>query len=171
MVKVLTKRVTLCYLEGPCPLVTGMADPEKEMQSNGIDFTLRQVRRLQTPRRADSRKRRAGCLDFTNEHRRLAKTSELPFDSKGWLYVAHGCYEVVFNEAVDIPHDMLAIGRPRSSLLRNAATVDTGVWDSGYTSRSEALLLVFNASGLRLGVNARHSTGDLLSPARAARRH
>jgi dUTP pyrophosphatase len=62
---------------------------------------------------------------------------------------------VVFNEIVNIPKDVAALARPRSSLLRSGATLETALWDPGYRGRSQSLLVVYNPFGLRLKRNAR----------------
>jgi len=49
----------------------------------------------------------------------------------------------------------MALGRPRSSLLRCGVTVGTAVWDAGYEGRSQSLLVVYNPRGFRLQKNAR----------------
>ncbi|HLB27762.1 MAG TPA: deoxyuridine 5'-triphosphate nucleotidohydrolase, partial [Dehalococcoidales bacterium] len=47
------------------------------------------------------------------------------------------------------------LGRPRSSLLRCGVTVNTAVWDAGYSGRSQSLLVVYNPLGFRLQKDAR----------------
>jgi len=49
----------------------------------------------------------------------------------------------------------MALARPRSSLLRCGVTVDTAVWDAGYSGRSQSLMVVYNPLGFRLQRNAR----------------
>ena len=49
----------------------------------------------------------------------------------------------------------MALGRPRSSLLRCGVNVGTAVWDAGYSGRSQSLLVVHNPSGFSLEKNAR----------------
>ena len=49
----------------------------------------------------------------------------------------------------------MALGRPRSSLLRCGVTVNTAVWDAGYSGRSQSLLVVYNPLGFRLQKDAR----------------
>jgi dUTP pyrophosphatase len=49
----------------------------------------------------------------------------------------------------------MALARPRSSLLRCGVTIETAVWDAGYSGRSQALLVVHNPSGFHLQKNAR----------------
>ena len=51
--------------------------------------------------------------------------------------------------------DLMALARPRSTLLRCGALLHTAVWDAGYQGRSEALLVVANPHGLRLERGAR----------------
>jgi dUTP pyrophosphatase len=48
-----------------------------------------------------------------------------------------------------------ALARPRSTLLRCGASLETALWDPGYRGRSQSLLVVHNQSGLRLKRNAR----------------
>ena len=49
----------------------------------------------------------------------------------------------------------MALGAPRSSLLRCGVTVHMAVWDAGYSGRSQSLLVVFNPQGFRCERNAR----------------
>ena len=38
----------------------------------------------------------------------------------------------------------MALGKPRSSLLRNGVSIHSAVWDSGYEGKSSALLVIYN---------------------------
>ena len=49
----------------------------------------------------------------------------------------------------------MALGRPRSSLLRSGVSLHTAVWDAGYQGRSQSLLTVHHAGGFRLQRDAR----------------
>ncbi len=60
-----------------------------------------------------------------------------------------------YNEVVHLPRDIMALGRPRSSLLRCGVGVGTAVWDAGYEGRSQSLLIVHNPHGFRVQRNAR----------------
>ena len=51
--------------------------------------------------------------------------------------------------------NLAAIAKPRSSLIRCGATLETAVWDAGYRGRSESMLVVYNTAGFRLKRNAR----------------
>ena len=64
-------------------------------------------------------------------------------------------FKIIFNEIVNIPKNLAAIAKPRSSLLRCGATIETAVWDAGYSGRSESLLVVYNEKGFRVKKNAR----------------
>jgi dUTP pyrophosphatase len=155
MLRALTKPDLLERLTTNPPLVASMVDPKKQVQCNGIDFSLKEIHGFTVPRTKESRAALAGRIDFDNTYRRIADTSLLKFDSNGWVYLTQGCYKAIFNEIVHIPTNVFAIARPRSSLIRNGGTVETGVWDSGYSGRSEALLLVFHKAGVHLRQNAR----------------
>ena len=126
-------------------VVTDMVDPEVQVQMCGVDLTLRSVERFLTP----------GAVDYDNKEREVSKTEEIAFDGAGWVSLEAGCYLVTFNEAVSIPKTITALARPRSSLLRSGATVETALWDPGYRGRSQSLLVVYNPGGLRLKRNAR----------------
>ena len=89
------------------------------------------------------------------DQRELSDTEVLEFDDAGWLPLAAGSYLITFNEVVNLPLDLMALGRPRSSLLRSGVSIHTAVWDAGYRGRSQALLNVFNPAGYRVQKDAR----------------
>lgn len=127
------------------PLVEGLINAEEQLQPNGVDLTLRQVAMFASP----------GIIGTSNQERRLSDVSPLVFDGLGDLEVMAGAYLVTFNEIVNLPQDIMAIGQPRSSLLRCGAAIHTAIWDAGYSGRSQALLVVYNPYGLRLKKEAR----------------
>ena len=128
------------------PLVEGLVDAETQIQMNGVDFTLREVARFDEE---------PGTIDFDNSERRTPETFSIDPDEAGFWHLQAGAYWVVYNEIVNIPPDMYAMARTRSSLLRSGAQIATALWDSGYSGRSGSLLLVANPAGLRLKRNAR----------------
>jgi len=127
------------------PLVVGMIDPEIQIQPSGIELTLHQVHTLEG----------RGSVDFNNTERKLPEGRPLEFNENGWLDLGPGCYRILYNEVVNIPLDLTAIARPRSSIIRCGANIHTAVWDPGYTGRSESLLVVHNPHGFRLKQDAR----------------
>jgi len=130
---------------GPRRLIEEWTDLEAQLQPNGFDLTLRAV----------SRFRGAGQIGLTNAGRVLPELADLPFDGDGWLELAAGPYHVVYNEIVNLPADLMALGRPRSSLGRCGVTIHTAVWDAGYRGRSTSLLVVHNSAGFRVQRGAR----------------
>jgi len=134
---------TLCA--GVPPLVDGLTDPDIQIQTNGVDLTLGGVWRLDGQ----------GALGWTNDDRVLASRQAVDPTLDGWFELGPGSYLIMFREVVNLPCDLMALGRPRSSLCRCGATLHTAVWDAGYSGRSEALLVVYAEGGLRLRQGAR----------------
>ncbi len=125
--------------------VEAMIDPEAQTQMCGVELTLQRIERYLS----------AGALAFDNKERKLPEAEVVEFDPSGWVEIGPGAYLVTFNEIVDIPRDVAALARPRSSLLRMGASLETALWDPGYRGRSQSLLVVYNSKGLRLKKNAR----------------
>ena len=126
-------------------LLESMIDPDKQTQMCGMELTLQKVERFTSN----------GALAFDNQERVLPQTEIMNFDQSGWIQLAPGSYLVTFNEIVNIPRDVAALARARSSLLRCGAGLETALWDPGYRGRSQSLLVVYNSQGLRLKKNAR----------------
>ncbi len=103
------------------PLVAGFLSLDEQVQPNGIDLTLRDVARFVS----------AGKLG-AGMRRELAKASPVAFEADGFVLLGPGSYLLTFNEVVSLPADLMAVGWPRSSLLRCGATVCSAVWDAGY---------------------------------------
>jgi dUTP pyrophosphatase len=142
---VLDRESILRMLEGPSPLVEGYLDLDNQIQPNGFDLTLKEVLQFTSP----------GELKAGESPSALAGSEALPFGPGGYLHLAQGSYLITLNEIVDLPHNIMALARPRSSLLRSGVSIHTAVWDAGYRGRSQALLTVHNAFGYRLSKGAR----------------
>ena len=127
------------------PLVEGYIDIDAQVQANGFDLTLRDVAEIKS----------AGQIALANSQRVVADLSPLAFDSAGNIELATGSYMITYNEIVHLPKNIMALGRPRSSLLRCGVNVGTAVWDAGYEGRSQSLLIVHNPRGFRVQKNAR----------------
>jgi len=127
------------------PLMEGWLNLDEQVQANGFDLTLRDVAGIQS----------AGTIAISNNERVLADLSPLSFDANGFLELAAGVYIVTYNEIVHLPKNIMALGRPRSSLLRCGVNLGTAVWDAGYEGRSQSLLVVHNPQGFRVQKNAR----------------
>jgi dUTP pyrophosphatase len=130
---------------GDPPLVEAYQSLEEQLQPNGFDLTLREVSQLASP----------GSMGRDPEQRELSKVRELNSNEEGWLQLFPGPYLITFNEIIALPLDLIALGRPRSSLLRSGVSVHTAVWDAGYRGRSQALLVAHHPLGYRVQQGAR----------------
>ncbi len=142
---VLGRAELLRRIQGDRPLIAEWLDLEAQVQPNGVDLTLKEIGRL------------VGCgsLGTDNADRVLPEVQPIPFDAAGYVELTPGPYQIIYNEIVDLPKDLMALGRPRSSLCRCGVSVHTAVWDAGYRGRSTSLLVVDNPDGFRLQGNAR----------------
>ena len=136
-------------LEASPPLVEGYLSLESQLQPNGFDLTLRELASFVGPGTGP------GVLTADDAGRRIAETSPMPFESDGSRLLAPGPYLVTFNEVVHLPLDLMALGKPRSSLLRSGVAVHNAVWDAGYHGRSQALLMVYHPGGFSVSRDAR----------------
>ncbi|MCD6453085.1 MAG: deoxyuridine 5'-triphosphate nucleotidohydrolase [Dehalococcoidales bacterium] len=142
---VLSKDDIYRLLERELPLVEGYISLEEQVQSNGVDLTIGEIALLQS----------SGKITVSNAERRLPDLAPLVFDGLGFIDLMPGSYLITYNEIVHLPRDIMALGTPRSSLLRCGVTVHTAVWDAGYSGRSQSLMVVGNPQGFRLQKNAR----------------
>jgi dUTP pyrophosphatase len=127
------------------PLIEGYIELDEQLQPNGFDLTLRDIALLQSP----------GKLATSNSQRQVSGLAPLVFDGLGFIHLAAGIYSVTYNEIVHLPRNIMALATPRSSLLRCGVTINTAVWDAGYSGRSQSLMVVYNHQGFRLQQNAR----------------
>ena len=132
-------------LEAETPLVECLPDVEQQLQPNGIDLTVKEIAMLSSP----------GCISTSNQSRVLSALSPLVFDGLGKIDLLPGCYIITCNEIVNLPRNIMALARPRSSLLRCGVAIHTAVWDAGYSGRSQSLMIVYNMQGFRMFKNAR----------------
>ena len=137
------------YLGGTPKLIDGYLNLDAQLQPNGFDMTLEEIRGFQISKDI------IGTLTFENSGRVLPPTTPLKFDAEGMCYLEPGPYLIRLNEVVNLPNHIMALARPRSSLLRSGVSIHNAVWDAGYQGRSQALLTVYHPSGFMLSRNAR----------------
>jgi len=123
-------------------LIENYIDLEVQLQPNGFDCTLNKVFKIKG----------CGKIDFNSKV--LPEVEELKFNEDGWIFLPRGYYKVLLNEIINLPRDLMAFGKARSSLIRAGANIATAVWDAGYRGRSEVGLVVYN-EGIWLKKNAR----------------
>lgn len=132
-------------IRGEAALVTEFIDLEAQVQPNGFDLTLAEVHRYVG----------AGTVAKANAKRVLPELEQVETAPDGFFALAPGVYHVVYNEVVNLPIDLMALGRPRSSLNRSGVTIHTAVWDAGYHGRSTSMLYVANPFGFQIETGAR----------------
>lgn len=142
---ILTDRDILALINGVPPLIEDYVDLEQQIQPNGFDLTVREIHQFPE----------AGTLGFSNEERVIPNTHPLRPGVDGAYHLSPGPYRLIFNELVNLPLDLTAVGYPRSSLMRVGVTVYSAVWDAGYRGRGSCLMVVHNPAGFRLRPNAR----------------
>jgi len=145
MVAVLSNHDIHRLLKQEPPLIEGYINLEEQVQPNGVDLTLREVALLQSP----------GRIAVDESQRLVSGLAPLVFDGMGFIDLMAGAYIITYNEIVHLPKNIMALATPRSSLLRCGVTVNTAVWDAGYSGRSQSLMIVYNPQGFRLQRNAR----------------
>jgi len=145
MTVVLSQQEIRRLLKKKPPLIEGYIDLEEQVQPNGVDLTLREIALLQS----------SGRITAENSQRLVSDLAPLVFDGLGFIDLVPGAYIITYNEVVHLPKNIMALGQPRSSLLRCGVTVGTAAWDAGYEGRSQSLLVVYNPQGFRLQRNAR----------------
>jgi dUTP pyrophosphatase len=142
---VLPKSEIRCLIGQKPPLVEGFLDLDRQVQPNGFDLTLRDIGLFKN----------AGQMGKDNADRHLPDVSSLVFGADGYIDLMPGSYQITYNEIVHLPVSIMALGRPRSSLLRCGVNIGTAVWDAGYNGRSQSLMVVHNEKGFRVQKNAR----------------
>ena len=145
MVAVLSKQDIYRLLQQEPSLIEGYVNLEEQIQPNGVDLTLREVALLQS----------SGRIAVKDSQRLVSDLAPLVFDGLNFIDLMAGVYIITYNEIVHLPTNVMALAMPRSSLLRCGVTVNTAVWDAGYSGRSQSLMVVYNPSGIRLQRNAR----------------
>jgi len=112
---------TIYHLITNHQLITHYKNLETQLQPTGFDLTLHHIETYTGP----------GTADYTNRERVTAPTTPLEPDPQGWYSLPPGPYKVVYNETVNMPLDLAALARTRSTLLRNGVAIATAVWDPG----------------------------------------
>ncbi|CAN5170067.1 deoxyuridine 5'-triphosphate nucleotidohydrolase [soil metagenome] len=141
---VLSREELRAALAAATPLVEDV-DEATQLQPNGIDLRIDRVERLAS----------AGRLGAEDLAREPAGRDVVVPDAEGWWELGPGAYVIGYAERVNLPADLMAFGRPRSSLLRSGAAIHTAAWDAGYSGKGEGLLSVFSPHGYRLQRGAR----------------
>ena len=123
--------------------VADFVDPvqPEQIQPNGVDLRLGELFRITG----------TGALHASRTE--LASREAVPLSADEPL--APGAYVVRYVERVRVPEGHVGLILPRSSLLRNGATLHSALWDQGYEGRGEGLLVLWHPlllpPGCRIG--------------------
>lgn len=142
---VLSSSEIRALIEAEPSLFRDFGDLDQQVQANGFDLRLDSVCAFQG----------MGTIGIDNSQRVLPQLEEIEPDADGWLSLAPGSYHITYSETVSLPKDLMALGRPRSSLGRSGVSIHTAVWDAGYSGRSTSLMVVYNPAGFRVQIGAR----------------
>ncbi len=142
---VLSREEIRRLIDGQMPLVSDFVNLETQLQPNGFDLTLAAVQRHLG----------SGTIGIDNADRVLPELEAVSVDDAGFAFLTPGPYHITYAETVSLPADLMALGRPRSSLTRSGVAIHTAVWDAGYSGRSTSLLVVNNPAGFRVQIGAR----------------
>lgn len=145
---VLSRATIAALIAGDPPLLSECPDVDGQLQPNGFDVSVRAVS-------AYDDGAAPGSIGISDSDRALPENAELAFDSDGWAQLNAGSYLITFNEIINLPRNIMALARPRSSLLRSGVAIHSAVWDAGYSGRSQALLTVHHPAGFRIQRDAR----------------
>ena len=127
------------------PLLESFISLQDQLQTNGFDLTIRDI----------ARPAGQGVIAVENSQRYIPNLEPLSFDASGFINLDPGPYVITLNEIINLPKDIMALGKTRSSLLRCGVAIHNAVWDAGYHGRSQALMVVYNNSGFKLQKDAR----------------
>ena len=107
---ILSRQEIEALIRAGTPLVSGFTDLETQLQPNGFDLTIEAVHTLSGP----------GTIALENAGRRLPDLLPLDPDQEGYFSLDPGPYHITYAETVALPNDLMAFGRPRSSLTRSS---------------------------------------------------
>ncbi|MEM3712266.1 MAG: deoxyuridine 5'-triphosphate nucleotidohydrolase [Thermoproteota archaeon] len=122
-------------------IVENLRSVEEQIQPAGVDLTVEKIELL------IERGEISADPKFSKGINVLPKN--------GFYELPQGSYRITYHEIVNIPAGFIGLLLPRSSLLRNGATIYTAVWDPGYRGRGMGLMVVFNKLGIRIAEKAR----------------
>lgn len=102
--------------------IKGLTNPEKQLQPNGIDFTLdilKEVNYNDVARISESHKSMRALLD-------------VQMFGPEWVLRGGTVYDGTSNVYIEVPEGVAAILYTRSTFVRNGVFIVSGIFDSGY---------------------------------------
>lgn len=125
-------------------VVTQFHDCEEQIQPSGVDLTLNNIYSISSK----------GVVGVSNDQRVIADYTLKQWDND-YIHLLPGPYIFEFNEMVNTPKDSANSIYPRSTLVRNAVSLHSGLFDAGYKGPISSLIIVHNPFGVTFYKNAR----------------
>lgn len=127
-------------------LVENMVDANIQIQPNGIDLTIGDVL---IPWEK-------GVIDFDNSERHASGLHRIPPSEDDFYHLTKDrIYIIRLREIVNLPKNICALTKSRSSIYRSGAYIESAVWEAGYSGIGYVTLHIGNPYGLDLKSNAR----------------
>lgn len=104
---------------------------DEAIQPNGVDLSICEIMKL-------SGKSRITNGDYDKPERESLNTNKNGF----YELNSDNSYVVLYDEIINIPENHIGLVYPRSRLMRCGMTIETAVWDSGYSGSGEGGLVV-----------------------------
>lgn len=110
--------------------VSGITNPEKQVQPNAIDFTIDKVFNISddTP------------FGISEDSNSMKGSTLCEPASGGWLIKEHGMIDCLSDMYCDLPEGVAAMLVIRSTLARNGLMLVSGLYDSGFKGHIGFLL-------------------------------
>ena len=139
--------------------ITGIKNPEKQIQPNAIDFTLDKVFIINDEE----------SFGISEDEKVMKGSTPCPPQSGGWMIQERGMIDCLSDMYCDLPKGVAAMLVIRSSLARNGLLLVSGLYDSGFKGHIGFLLhncsnsTAHFATGTRVGqIIFVHSTSSHL---------
>jgi len=142
MIMILNKSEILKYINNN-KMISEYVDLDIQLQPNGFDLTVKNI----------SLYYGSGTIEFDNAKRGMPEY--IAIQNRKSHHLEFGAYLIDYNEKIKIPNDIIALGYPRSSLLRIGVNVPSAVFDAGFEGYPQGMLIVNNKHGLNIHKNAR----------------
>jgi len=119
--------------------ISGIADPDTQLQPNAIDFTLDTVYTID----------KESTFFLTNSDKKMRGGSKLlPDENNNWTLPPNTVHDGMSAMYVDIPEGVAALLIIRSTLNRNGIFLTSGLYDSGF--QGHIAYALHNRSGVTM---------------------
>ena len=123
--------------------ITGIRDPDKQIQPNAIDFTVDKLTRVGNE-----------IIAIGEKSKNFRSANVVAEEDLYWTLHQGSCYDAVSDMYVKIPSGIAAYLIMRSTFTRNGLFIHSGLYDSGFEGHIGCV--IHNPTGItRLGIGTR----------------